>query len=157
MHSATSPTDDSSPVLNDGLTIAGIDRPVILTYFATINSGEFQATGELFADDGVLRPPFEEAVVGTTAIAEYLQREAKGFLLQPRKGTVQKLEDGCQEVEVFGSVQTPLFSVNVSWRFILTSQQKIQFAKIKLLAALQELLNLRQQQEGETIESANGK
>lgn len=154
MHASTSSTDLSPVTPDQDSSIVGIDSPVILNYFETINSGEFQVTGELFADDGALQPPFEQAIVGPAAIVDYLQREARGFVLQPSKGSVQTLEDSCQEVQVFGNVQTPLFSVNVSWQFILSPQQQIQFVKIKLLAALQELLNLRQRQDGSTPQEA---
>ena len=37
----------------------------------------------------------------------------------------------------------PLFGVNVSWLFILNSQQQIVSTTVKLLASPQELLNLR--------------
>ena len=125
------------------LTIAGVHEPVILRYFETLNEGAFQATGELFAVDGELQPPFEQAVVGADAIATYLETEAKGFKLLPRQGVIKLLDSGHTEVQVAGKVQTPLFSVNVSWLFILNLEKKLLLAKIKLLASPQELLSLR--------------
>jgi hypothetical protein len=120
-----------------------VNEPVILRYFETLNEGAFQATGQLFAVDGEMQPPFEQAVVGTDAIASYLQAEAKGFSLQPREGTVKLLDSGYTEIEVAGKVQTPLFSVNVSWLFLVDSEEKLLLAKIKLLASPQDLLSLR--------------
>jgi hypothetical protein len=125
------------------LTPAGITEPVVLRYFETLNEGAFQATGQLFSADGQMQPPFEQAVVAADSIAAYLQAEAKGFDLQPRQGVVQLLDDGCVEVQVVGKVQTPLFSVNVSWLFVLNAEKEIVLAKIKLLASPQELLSLR--------------
>lgn len=123
--------------------IAGVDQPVILAYFSRLNVGEFQAASELFAGDGALQPPFDAMIVGRDAIAAYLGREAKGFLLQPERGTVTHLDDGCTEFEVLGKVQTPWFSVNVGWTFILSISQEIFLAKVSLLASLKELLPLK--------------
>ena len=81
--------------------------------------------------------------MGADAIAAYLQAEANGFKLQPRQGIVKLLDDGCTEVQVAGKVQTPLFSVNVSWLFVVNFEEKLLLAKIKLLASPQELLSLR--------------
>lgn len=123
--------------------IAGLDQPVILQYFESLNAGNFEATSQLFAVDGALQPPFEDAVIGPAAIAQYLEQEAKGFLLQPQQAVSTALEDGCTEVEAVGKVQTPWFTVNVRWTFILSPTRQILMAKINLLAALQDLLHLR--------------
>ncbi|MBW4690786.1 MAG: ketosteroid isomerase family protein [Lyngbya sp. HA4199-MV5] len=125
------------------VTIANINEPIILRYFETLNDGDFEATGQLFAVEGVMKPPFEQPIVGTEAIVAYLQTEAKGLTLQPQQGVVQRLDDGCREVQVTGKVQTPLFSVNVSWQFVLNHEDKLLLAKIKLLASPQELLRFR--------------
>ena len=127
--------------------IAGLVQPVISHYFEGLNAGDFEATSQLFAVDGALQPPFEDAVIGPTAIADYLEREAKGFLLQPQQTVSKPLEDGDTEVEVVGKVQTPWFAVNVRWTFILSSTQQILIAKINLLAALQDLLHLKNNQQ----------
>lgn len=124
-------------------TIAGIDNPVILQYFETINEGQFQATSQLFASDGALQPPFEGDIVGPEAIATYLEQEAKGFILEPQHGVSTSIDESGTEVLIGGKVHTPWFSVNVSWLFILSPHQKILTAKIKLLASLQELIHLR--------------
>lgn len=130
--------------------IAGIDMPILSEYFATLNAGDFDATSQLFAADGALHPPFEPLVVGPTAIAAYLKREAIALVLRPRQGTMKPLEDGCTQYDVVGQVQTPWFTVNVAWLFILSPQQQIFVAKVKLLASLQELLHLRQVSEQPT-------
>ncbi|PSB25478.1 ketosteroid isomerase family protein [Stenomitos frigidus] len=139
----TSPIAQPDATASTTLTIAGVSELVILRYFETLNEGAFQATGHLFAADGEMQPPFEQAVVGVDAIAAYLQAEAKGFNLLPRQGVVKLLDGDCTEVQVVGKVQTTLFSVNVSWLFVLNPEKKLLLAKIKLLASPQELLSLR--------------
>lgn len=125
------------------LEIAGISVPSILQYFEALNAGEFQRVSCLFAIDGALQPPFDEPAVGREAIAAYLDKEARGFVLKPQSGVVQALDNGCTEVEIVGQVQTPWFSVNVRWTFILSPDQEIFLVKVKLLASLKELLPLR--------------
>ena len=119
--------------------------PGILQYFETLNAGDFEATANLFADDGVLHAPFEEPIIGNISIATYLKKEARGMQLEPQQGVSQILEDGQVEVQVSGRVQTPAFGVNVGWLFLLNSDQKLLSVTVKLLASPQELLNLRSQ------------
>lgn len=57
------------------LTIEGITEPTILCYFQSLNAGEFDATANLFANDGVMHPPFESGIVGPEAIASYLKKK----------------------------------------------------------------------------------
>lgn len=128
-------------------SIAGIDEPTILQYFTYLNSGEFEAVSLLFAVDGVLQPPFEERVLGREAIATYLEREARGFLLQPQRGNSVAFENGDTELELIGKVQTPWFSVSVRWRFILSPMKEICLVEVKLLASLEELLPLREREQ----------
>jgi hypothetical protein len=125
------------------LSIEGISEPTLIRYFETLNAEEFEATAALFAPEGVMYPPFESGIVGSEAIATYLQKEAKGMRLEPRQGVTQSLEDDCFEVQVTGNVQTSWCGVNVSWFFILNQQREIVATKIKLLASPQELINLR--------------
>jgi hypothetical protein len=125
------------------LTLEGIAEPGVLRYFETMNAGDYEATAALFAPTGVMHPPFEQPIEGREAIATYLEAEAKGMQLFPTKGTVETLEDDRLQVQVRGKVQTPLFSVNVAWIYILNLEREILYAKIKLLASPQELLNLR--------------
>lgn len=132
-------------IAKEELKIEGITEACILHYFQTLNAGEFQATAALFADDGVMHPPFESDIVGPDAIAAYLQQEAQGIKADPRQGIVETLENDQIQVQVTGKAQTSWCGVNVLWLFILNQQKQIIDTKIKLLASPQELLSLRPQ------------
>jgi hypothetical protein len=127
------------------IVIAGVASPTILRYFETLNAEAFQLTASLFSEAGILYPPFEAGVVGREAIATYLEKEAKGMKALPREGIVQPAETESYEskVKVMGKVQTSLFSINVSWCFELNAQDEILTIRVKLLAALEELLSLQ--------------
>ena len=132
--------------VRSSITIEGIQETAITNYFATINREDFVATAALFAQDGELKAPFENPIVGQKAIANYLAKEAKGMKLLPKKGTLIN-EDGIDRFKVTGKVKTPLFSVHVAWYFCLNEKQEIARARIKLLASPQELLGLKQTKE----------
>ncbi len=136
---STSATDNS----RTAIAIEGINEPTILSYFETLNAGDFVATAALFAPDGVMYAPFESGIVGFDAIATYLQQEATGLKAEPREGITEIQADELTKVQVSGKVQMPLFGVNVSWLFLLNPQQQITSATVKLLASPQELLSLR--------------
>lgn len=123
--------------------IEDITEPVILNYFNYFNSGDFEAVVNLFATEGVLLPPFESPITGRDEILGYLNLEAKDLKLYPQAGTIEPTEDEHTKIKVLGHVKTPLLGVNVSWYFILTPNQEIAFAEIRLLASLQELLHLK--------------
>ena len=125
--------------------IEGIVEPAILRYFETLNAGEFQTTAALFADDGVMYPPFESGFVGREAIALYLQEEAEKIKACPHQGIVETLENDHIQFQITGKVQTSWCGVNVAWLFVLNQQRQITTAKIKLLASPQELLSLRRE------------
>jgi Nuclear transport factor 2 (NTF2) domain len=125
------------------IVIDGISEPTIIQYFDTLNQGDFAATSRLFTPSGIMQPPFDSPLIGQTAIVQYLQAEAADIKLLPCKGFTQNLENGDTEIQVSGKVQTSLFSVNVSWLFILTPSHELSLAKIKLIASPQELLHLR--------------
>lgn len=131
-------TSASTPI-----AIEGITEPIIAQYFETLNAGAFETTASLFAEDGEMRPPFDDPLVGPEAIAQYLEAEARGMLLQPIKGTSTILDNGDVEFNVVGKVQTPLFGVHVAWYFVLNSAAKILAVRVKLLASLEELLKLK--------------
>ena len=137
---STSANDNNTTAI----AIEGINEPTILSYFETLNAGDFQATAALFAPDGVMYAPFESGIVGFDAIATYLQQEAAGMRAQPHEGIAQTQADNSTKVQVSGKVQMPLFGVNVSWLFLLNFQQQITSVTVKLLASPQELLKLRQ-------------
>jgi hypothetical protein len=136
-------TATNPPILTSSITIAGITNPTVLRYFENLNAGDFEATANLFADDGVLHAPFEEPIIGSISIATYLKKEARGMQLEPQQGVSQILEDGNVEVQVSGRVQTSVFGINVAWLLLLNSDQEILSVTVKLLASPQELLNLR--------------
>lgn len=121
-----------------------ISHPVIVQYFETLNAGEFEKTSQLFAIDGAMQPPFESQIVGRDAITAYLRKEAQCLNLFPDRSSTKLLDNGCTEVQAIGKVQTPVFSVNVQWQFILSPNQELFLVKVKLLASLEELLHLRQ-------------
>jgi hypothetical protein len=125
--------------------IEGITETSVLSYFETLNAGEFEVTAALFAQDGVMHPPFESGIVGTDAIAAYLKQEAQNIKAYPKTGIADTLEDGNIQVQVTGKVETSWCGVNVLWLFILNQQRQILYTKIKLLASPQELLSLRRQ------------
>lgn len=125
--------------------IEGIKELSILRYFETLNAGEFKATAALFAEDGVMHPPFESGIVGQDAIAAYLHQEAQDIKAYPHKGISQTWENDYIQVQVTGKAQTSWCGVNVMWLFILNQKQQITAATIKLLASPQELLALRRE------------
>jgi hypothetical protein len=120
-----------------------LSSETIARYFDTLNAGQFANTANLFAMEGVMFPPFEDGIIGPNAIATYLDAEAHGLRLYPQTTICKELPDGQQQVHVKGRVQTPLFSVNVAWAFLLTAQAEIQAVSIQLLASLEELLPYR--------------
>ncbi|MEG3845757.1 nuclear transport factor 2 family protein [Microcoleus sp. herbarium19] len=136
-------TATTRPILTRSIKIAGVAKPAVLRYFETLNGGDFAATANLFAEDGVLNAPFEEPIIGKSSIGTYLKTEARGMQLEPQQGISQVLEDGLVEVQVSGRVQTVAFGINVGWLFVLNSHQKILSVTVKLLASPQELLHLR--------------
>ena len=138
-------TATTRPIITSSIKIAGITKPTVLRYFETLNAGDFEATANLFASDGVLHAPFEEPIIGSSSIATYLKTEARGMQLEPQQGVSEILEEGNVEVQVSGRVQTSAFGINVAWLFLLNSDQKILSVTVKLLASPQELLNLRSQ------------
>ena len=120
-----------------------IKESVIANYFATINQEDFEQTASLFSKDGTLLAPFEKPLVGKEAIALYLTKEAKGMKLFPLQEIEEATQEDYKKIKIVGKVQTPFFSVNVSWYFTLNQANQIAIAKIKLIASPQELLGLQ--------------
>lgn len=120
-----------------------LTEPVITRYFETLNHQNFLETAQLFASDGTLTPPFEKAIIGQEAIANYLQQEAKEMTLCPLQEALEATETSNIKAEIKGKVTTPLFTVNVAWIFILNNQKEIISVEVKLLASLEELVKLR--------------
>ncbi|PSB56896.1 nuclear transport factor 2 family protein [Chamaesiphon polymorphus] len=131
-----------NPTSNSGLLIEidGIEEPTIAAYFSGLNSGEFAATAELFAENGRLDPPFENPIEGREAIAKYLETEAKGMIFCPESGTLLLKDNDLAQYHVQGKVKTNYFTINVSWLIQLNTDREILLVEVKLLAALEELL-----------------
>lgn len=115
----------------------------IQQYFKRLNEGEFKSISELFALEGELRPPFEESVVGHEAVATYLEAEAQGMKLYPGPEFRESVEGENRHFEIRGQVETAVFKVNVAWFFVLNPGSEILSVRVKLLASLKELVNLR--------------
>ncbi|MDB9455040.1 ketosteroid isomerase family protein [Dolichospermum circinale] len=125
------------------LEISGVTETTILNYFTTLNAGEFTQTAALFAEDGIMYPPFESAIIGLDAIASYLDKEAQDIKAYPQQGISENLPEHHTQIQVTGKAETSWCGVNVLWLFILNQNKQITEAKIKLLASPQDLLCLR--------------
>ena len=125
------------------IKIQGIRESTLKEYFESLNSGYYEKTASLFAENGVMHPPFESGIIGRDAIFNYLNKEAIEIKAYPRETESATLEENKIQIQVTGKVETPWFGVNVSWVFLLNKKQQILDVKIKLLASPQELLSLR--------------
>lgn len=112
-------------------------------YFETFNLHDFGATAALFSAKGELHPPFEDAIVGRTAITAYLSQEASQMSLFPGEPTGDKSD--ANRLEVLGHVNAIAFKVGVKWTFLLTKESEIESLSIRLRASMQELLTLQKQ------------
>lgn len=125
------------------LNLAAVS-PAVDRYFAGFNAADYCAVAALFEADGVLLAPFEDPIVGSEAIYTYLQTEAIAMQATPVEVETTPGENGSHRVVVKGCVKTRLFTVNVRWIFGLTAANTLQSAEIRLLASLQELVQLNQ-------------
>ena len=128
------------------VNIEGISNPTILNYMNLLNANDFDELIKLFAEDGALQPPFKKPIVGKDAVLQFFNEECPNLKLAPERGIEEPIEDGYTQVKVTGKVQTPWFGagvgMNMSWRFLINSDNKIFFVAIDLLASPKELLNL---------------
>ncbi|MGF1542589.1 MAG: orange carotenoid-binding protein [Pleurocapsa sp.] len=128
------------------VAIAGVTNPTVLSYMNLLNANDFDELIKLFAEDGALQPPFKRPIVGKDGILKFFKEECSNLKLAPERGVTEPAEDGYTQIKVTGQVQTPWFGagvgMNVSWRFLLNSDNKIFFVAIDLLASPKELLNL---------------
>jgi hypothetical protein len=128
------------------VSIKGIDNRTVLSYMENMNAFDFQATVALFVEEGALKPPFQEPIVGQENILAYMREECYGLKLLPEQGISEPAVEGFTQIKVTGKVQTPWFGdrvdINLAWRFLLNSEGKIFFVGIDMLASPQELLNL---------------
>jgi hypothetical protein len=120
--------------------IEGIAEPTITAYFMRLNSCEFRAAAELFADIGQLAPPFENPIEGRAEIAAYLEKEASGMSFWPESGVLLIRDDDLAQYHIQGKVKTNYFTINVSWLMQLNIDKEILLVEVKLLAALEELI-----------------
>ncbi|MEM1309044.1 MAG: nuclear transport factor 2 family protein [Cyanobacteria bacterium P01_C01_bin.70] len=112
-------------------------------YFDTFNAGTFDETAALFADAGQLCAPFEEPIAGREAIQAYLYQEAAGMRAYPKEIEVKSGDGDRRCVIVKGQVTAIVFKVNCAWIFDLNANGEIEQVRVKLLASMQELFNLR--------------
>ncbi|MGD1919925.1 MAG: orange carotenoid-binding protein [Pleurocapsa sp.] len=128
------------------VAIAGVTNPTVLEYMNLLNANDFDELIKLFADDCALQPPFKRPIVGKDAVLKFFKEECPNLKLAPEQGISEPVEDGYTQIKVTGKVQTPWFGaavgMNMSWRFLLNSENKIFFVAIDLLASPKELLNL---------------
>ncbi|MGB3308660.1 MAG: nuclear transport factor 2 family protein [Nodosilinea sp.] len=116
--------------------------PAVDRYFAGFNAEDYRAVAALFEADGVLLAPFEEPIVGPEAIYVYLQAEAINMRATPVEVETTPNADDTRQVVVKGRVKTLLFTVNVRWTFVIGPDDTLQSTEIKLLASLQELMQI---------------
>ncbi|BAU63930.1 Nuclear transport factor 2 [Stanieria sp. NIES-3757] len=126
--------------------IEGINNSTVLSYMNLLNANDFDELIKLFAPDGALQPPFQKPIVGKDAVLRFFREECQNLKLIPERGVAEPAEDGFTQIKVTGKVQTPWFGagvgMNMAWRFLLNSENKIFFVAIDLLASPKELLNL---------------
>lgn len=128
------------------VAIEGVTHPTVLSYMNNLNANDFNALIELFAPDGALQPPFQKPIVGRDAVLRFFNEECQNLTLIPERGVSEPAEDGYTQIKVTGKVQSPWFGaavgMNMAWRFLINSQDKIFFVAIDLLASPKELMNL---------------
>jgi hypothetical protein len=128
------------------VSIEGVDNSTVLNYMNLLNANDFDELINLFTPDGALQPPFKRPIVGRDAVLRFFKEECPNLKLAPERGVSESAEDGYNQIKVTGKVQTPWFGagvgMNMSWRFLLDSENKIFFVAIDLLASPKELLNL---------------
>ncbi|MGF1588136.1 MAG: orange carotenoid-binding protein [Pleurocapsa sp.] len=128
------------------VAIAGVTNPTVLNYMNLLNANDFDELIKLFTPDSALQPPFKRPIVGKDAVLRFFKEECPNLKLAPERGVSEPAEDGYTQIKVTGKVQTPWFGagigMNMSWRFLLNSDNQIFFVAIDLLASPKELLNL---------------
>jgi hypothetical protein len=115
--------------------------PTIHQYFSNLNRGEFMTAAKLFAEQGCLNPPFEKSIQGRSAIAQYLESEAKGMRFCPEQGQMMSQDDQETRYRIRGKVETNWFTVNVNWSIQLNSMKEIIVVDVNLMASMTDLLH----------------
>ena len=128
------------------VNILGVTNQTVLNYMNLLNANDFEELIKLFTDDGALQPPFKKPIVGKDAVFKFFKEECPNLKLAPERGVEEPVEDGYTQIKVTGKVQTPWFGagvgMNMSWRFLINSENQIFFVAIDLLASPKELLKL---------------
>ena len=128
------------------VSIKGVQDATVLSYMENMNAFDFQSSVALFVEEGALKPPFQEPIVGQENILIYMREECYGLKLLPKQGVSEPADGGFTQIKVTGKVQTPWFGdkvdIDVAWRFLLNPEGKIFFIGIDVLASPQELLDL---------------
>ena len=126
--------------------IQGVSNETVLNYMNLLNANDFDELIKLFTSDGALQPPFKKPIVGKDSVLKFFNEECPNLKLAPERGLEESVEDGYTQIKVTGKVQTPWFGagvgMNMSWRFLLNSENQIFFVAIDLLASPKELLKL---------------
>ena len=117
-----------------------MNEPIIHDYFTLLNQSNFIATANLFSEQGVLKPPFEKMILGRSAIAQYLEKEALGIKVFPTHIKTTTSDRNCNQYQVQGKVKTDYFTVNASWLIKLNVAKEITLIEIQLLENLVDLL-----------------
>lgn len=123
--------------------IQNIQEPIVYNYFSSLNESDFEGVVDLFAEDGVMHPPFERPIAGRAAICKYLQAEAVGVESFPESGEVLCTANGEVAYQIAGNVKLSLFTIPVGWSISVNERGEIANVTVKLLAALQDLLPLK--------------
>lgn len=133
------------PSVNTDMMIAidNLNEPTICEYFIKLNNSEFKETADLFADQGLLNPPFDEPIQGRNAIAEYFAKEAVGMKFCPEYVEIVMIDGVHSQYQIQGKVATSLFTVNVGWLIKLNVAKEIMNVEVKLLNSLGDLLKFK--------------
>ena len=128
------------------VAIEGVDNATVLLYMENMNAFNFQEAAALFQEEGALKPPFQEPIVGQQNILAYMREECDGLKLMPEHGVSEPADGGFTQIKVMGKVQTPWVAdgvgINLAWRFLLNPEGQIFFVGIDILASAQELLKM---------------
>ena len=117
---------------------------IVRRYIEAFNAGKFDMAAGSFAANGILYPPIDDAVKGRSAIACYLHDEAKGIQIASDRIQIRSQQPDSACIETSGQVQTPLFTINAAWTFVLNARSEITSLTVKLLASPAEWLGLQQ-------------
>ncbi len=114
----------------------------IMAYFQTLNGEKYKITANLFTEDGVLYPPFEEPIQGREEISNYLESYSKGYEFTPEEITIECANFGNSKYKVIGEMGNKILKVGVAWYFVLDKSGKIISLRMIIIASLDEFVHL---------------